>query len=152
LQTPAIKFASLVANLQEEEGNQRGGGRASYRRGDVSKKAGIKGQLMGENLGVSGEKSGERLKMTVMWHCGALLSVRKKRRERVPVRDSFLGRGSFPLLGRMVSPGPLYVFSLSFLFFVFLISNSFITCSNLVQIDSTQFVNFYKIQINIVRQ
>jgi hypothetical protein len=53
-------------------------GRGLSRRGAVKKWARIKGQLMGENLGVSGEKSGERLKMTMTWRRGTLLSVRRR--------------------------------------------------------------------------
>jgi hypothetical protein len=53
-------------------------GRGLSRRDAVKKWARIKGQLMGENLGVSGEKSGERLKTTVTWCRGALLLVRRR--------------------------------------------------------------------------
>jgi hypothetical protein len=47
--------------------------------------------------------------------------------------------------------GPFLFFSL-FSSFLFLFPISFITFANLVQIESNQFVNFSKIQINTVRQ
>jgi hypothetical protein len=47
---------------------------------------------------------------------------------------------------------PFYIFFFFSPLFLFLFSISFISFSNLVQIDSNQFVSFSKIQLNTVRQ
>jgi hypothetical protein len=78
---------------------------------------------------------------------GPGVSERGKKRS-VSVWAGFLGHRLFSILGRFVALGPfVYFFLLSS--FPFLFSISFISFSNLVQIDSNQFVNFSKIQINI---
>jgi hypothetical protein len=46
----------------------------------------------------------------------------REREKTEPVRAGFLGRGLLLLMGRMVSLGPLYVFSFSFLLFSFSVS------------------------------
>jgi hypothetical protein len=116
----------------------------------VSKKAGIKGHLMGENLGVSGEKSGERLKMTVMWHRGALLSVRGKEKEGTGLEMNRWATVLFPLLGRRVPRGHFHILffsSLSFFFF-FCFLCLIITFAFDVQMTSNQLQKFSKIQRN----
>jgi hypothetical protein len=52
----------------------------------------------------------------------------------------------------MVSPGPFSCFFLLFFLFFFCFLISFISFSNLVQIDSNQFVKFPRIQHNNLEQ
>jgi hypothetical protein len=63
-----------------------------------------------------------------------------------------MGRRLLLLLGRRGSSGSISSFFCVLSFSLFCFSISFISFSNLVQIDSNQFVFFSKIQLNILRQ
>jgi hypothetical protein len=78
------------------------------------------------------------------------LLVRERRKEGY--RFGFLNgpQTRFAAGPKFVPEAHSYFFPLFLFFFCFLYS--FITISNLVQIDSNQFVNFPKIQLNNLRQ
>jgi hypothetical protein len=62
-----------------------------------------------------------------------------------------VGRGPKLMPSQMVSPVLFIFFFFSFLLFFFCFLYSFISFSNLIQINSNQIVNFSKIQLNILR-
>jgi hypothetical protein len=142
-----------LKKLDEEK--QRGAWGGIYRLGHVVKRAGNQSELKGGVIGgnsVSDEKFRWGRK-TMMWP-SQVGPARQQGREKntYRFRIGFLGRGPDLELGQIVSLGPFFMFFLLFFLFFFCFLISFITFANLVQIDSIQFVNFSKIQLNILRQ
>jgi hypothetical protein len=85
----------------------------------------------------------------VSW--GPLVSQMRKKARTI---SGFADGGPWADCGARPNRCPSALFYIFFFFplFLFLFSNSFIFFSNLIQINSNQFVNFSKNQLNILRQ
>jgi hypothetical protein len=109
----------------------------------------IEGEKISPGAVISSGDCGSRLNTPDRW---GPLSARGEG-NGIPVRDGVrVGHGMISSLGRIVASRPFSIYFSSFPLFLFLFSISFISFSNLVQIDSNQFVNFSKIQVNSLRQ